>query len=89
MRRLFYYKMRQKFIIKCDGNLLQNATVLLENAQVITRWDNFIIKCDSCHKMRRLLRIATVHSFTYSFKFTYKCFVRLTFHNSYERYQLG
>ena len=25
-------------------------------------------------------------SFTYSFKFTYKCFVRLVFHNSYERY---
>ena len=23
-------------------------------------------------------------SFTYSFKFTYKCFVRLAFHNSYE-----
>ena len=25
-------------------------------------------------------------SFTYSFKFTYKCFIRLTFHNSCERY---
>ena len=25
-------------------------------------------------------------SFTYSFKITYKCFVRLAFHNSYERY---
>ena len=25
-------------------------------------------------------------SFNYSFKFTYKCFVRLTFHKSYERY---
>ena len=25
-------------------------------------------------------------SFTYSFKFTYKCFARLTIHNSYERY---
>ena len=25
-------------------------------------------------------------SFTYSFKFTYKCFVRLAFHNSHERY---
>ena len=24
-------------------------------------------------------------SFTYSFKFTYKCFVRLAFHNSYEK----
>ena len=25
-------------------------------------------------------------SFTYLFKFTYKCFVRLAFRNSYERY---
>ena len=25
-------------------------------------------------------------SFTYSFKFTYKCFVILAFHNSYEQY---
>ena len=25
-------------------------------------------------------------SFTYSFKFTYKCFARLAFHNTYERY---
>ena len=25
-------------------------------------------------------------SFTYSFKSTYKCFVRSDFHNSYERY---
>ena len=25
-------------------------------------------------------------SFTYSFKFTYKCFARLAFHNNYERY---
>ena len=24
-------------------------------------------------------------SFTYSFKFTYKCFARLAFHNSYEQ----
>ena len=25
-------------------------------------------------------------AFTYPYKFTYKCFVRLAFHNSYERY---
>ena len=25
-------------------------------------------------------------SFTYSLKFTYKCFVRLAFHSSYDRY---
>ena len=28
----------------------------------------------------------TRFSFTYSFKFTYKYFVRLAFHNSYEKY---
>ena len=28
-------------------------------------------------------------SFTFSFKFTYECFLRLAFHNSYLRYSLG
>ena len=58
------------FITKCDRSLLQNAsafllqnaTVLLQNTKVITNCDNFIIKCDSHYKMRRLLQIATVHS---------------------------
>ena len=31
--------------------------------------------------MRRLLQIVTVHSFTYSFKFTYNYFVRLAVMN--------
>ena len=48
-----YYKMRQI--------LLQNATaVLLQNAIVITNWDNFITKCDSHYTFRRLLQTATV-----------------------------
>ena len=49
-----YYKMRQVFITKCDSFFLQNATV-------ITNYDDFITKCDSFYKMRRLLQIATVH----------------------------
>ena len=43
------------FITKCDGSLLQNATV-------ITNCDNFITKCDSYYKIRRLLQIAAVHT---------------------------
>ena len=33
---------------------------VLQIATVITNCDNFITKCDSYHKMRRLLQIATV-----------------------------
>ena len=47
----------------------------------VTKCDRFFItKCGRHYKMRRLLQIATVHSFTYSFKFTYKCFVRFPAH---------
>ena len=61
-----YYKMWQVLL----QNLLQNATVyykmlqdfLLQNATVITKYDDFITKCDSYNKMRRLLQIATVQS---------------------------
>ena len=46
MRQDFYYKMRQFF---------------LQNATIITNYNNFITKCDSYYKVRRLLQIATVH----------------------------
>ena len=46
-----YYKIRQKFITKF---LLHNATVLLQNATVITN-------CDSCYNMRRLLQKKQVY----------------------------
>ena len=50
-----YYKMRQilqnetanllqKLITNCVGFLLQSTTILLENAIVITRCDDFIMK---------------------------------------------
>ena len=46
--------MRQKFITKCvKGFLLLNTTV-------IRNCDDFITKCDSYYKMRRLLQITTV-----------------------------
>ena len=59
------------FITKCDKSLLQNAsgfllqntTVLLQNATVIKNCDNFITKYDSYYKMRRLLQIAAVRPY--------------------------
>ena len=36
-------------------------TVLLQNATVFTNYENFITKCDSYYKTRRLLQIATLH----------------------------
>ena len=56
---------RQILLQNTRGILLQNAT------EVITKCDNFITKCDSYYKMQRLLQLATVHLFTYLFKFTY------------------
>ena len=55
-------------ITKCDrsllqnvpGFLLQNVKLLLLNATIIIKCDNFTTKCDSYFKMRRLLQIATV-----------------------------
>ena len=44
--------MRQKFIVKCVRSFLQDATVLLQNATVIKKHDDFITKCDSYYKMR-------------------------------------
>ena len=36
--------------------LLQNVTALLKNAAVITKYVDFIIKCDSYYKMQPLLQ---------------------------------
>ena len=50
-------------IPKCNKSLLQNALgFLLQNATVIANCDDFITKCDSYYKIRRLLQIATVQS---------------------------
>ena len=47
MRQLFYYKMRQKFITKCDS--------------FITKCNSYYKLRRFYCKMRRLLQIATVH----------------------------
>ena len=54
--------MRQSLLQNASSFLLQNATFLLQNATVITKCDDFTTKSDSCYKMRRLLRIATLQS---------------------------
>ena len=57
MRRLFYYKMRQKLITKWGRILLQNATVLfkkcelLQNATILLQNATVITKCDVYYKL--------------------------------------
>ena len=66
MHQVCYYKMRQKFIIKCVRYLLQNAKVLLQNVIAITKWNGFIIKCDTYYKIWCLLQNVSVHCFPVS-----------------------
>ena len=54
-------KCNSYFITKCYRSLLENESgFLLQNATIIINCDNFITKCDSSYKMRRLLQISTV-----------------------------
>ena len=57
----FITKCNRSLLQNASGFLLQNATVLLQNVTVITNCDDFITWCDSYYKMRRLLKIATLH----------------------------
>ena len=56
----FITKRDRSLLQNVSGFLLQNVTVLLQSATVITKYDDFITKCDCYYKMRRLLQIATV-----------------------------
>ena len=49
------------FITKCDRSWLQNATFLLQNATVIRKCGDFIIKYHTYYKMQLLLQIMTVY----------------------------
>ena len=70
------YKIRQILLQDAIASLLENTTeVYYKMCQVVCyKMQQFY------YKMRRLLQITTVYSFTYLFKLTYKCFVRLPLH---------
>ena len=71
--------MRQDLVKNVPGSLLQYVTVLLKNAIVITKCDNFLTKYDSFCKMQRLLQIATVQTYYPLFKNCKKHFTRITY----------
>ena len=53
----YYYKMRQKFITKCDSFVKKCDSF-------VTKCNNFNTEYGSHYKMRRLLQIATVKGVT-------------------------
>ena len=58
----FVTKCGRSLLQNATGFLLQNATVLLQNATVIANCDDFIAKYNSFYKTWRLLQFATVQS---------------------------
>ena len=48
-----YYKIQQKFITKYVRCFITKCEVLLQNVTVITKFVDFITKCDVYYKMRR------------------------------------
>ena len=64
MRQLCYYEMRRKFITKYVKPVITKCnSFFVQNATVVTKCDDFITKCNSYYKMRRLLEIVRLHSF--------------------------
>ena len=57
---ILLHKCDRSLLQNAPGFLLQNATVLLQNAAVIAKCDDFITKCNSNYKIRRLLQTALV-----------------------------
>ena len=53
---------------------------LLQNAKVITKYGNFITKCNNYYKMQCLLQIATVHPATALVLLTQLLFFEILFH---------
>ena len=83
------YKIGQIVLQNATAILLQDATAillqnasgfLLQNATVITNCNDFITKCGSYYKMRRLLQIATVQKPIYFA--TFKTFHRIIDNNT-------
>ena len=77
------------FVLKAVNN--ESKKLTHHNHKVIDRIAeqsaSVIIQVSKESKLRIHLNLKRPSfSFTYSFKFTYKCFARLAFHNSYKRY---
>ena len=75
------------FVLK----VINNERKILTHQEIIDRTaeqtESVIIQVSKESKLRIYPNLRGPRfSFTYSFKFTFKCFVRLAFHNSYERY---
>ena len=72
MWQQFYYGMRQKFITNSVRFFFYKMQPFYYKMwQLFTNCDDFIIKCDSYYKMRRLLQITTLHN-VWKFWTTYK-----------------
>ena len=84
-------KYDNNFITECCRNLLQIPSGFFYKMQLcyykmwqlFTNCDDFIIKCDSYYKMRRLLQITTLHNVwkfwtTYKKDFQTKLYILLT-----------
>ena len=58
----YFITKRKRSVLQIASRiLLQIATVLLQNAIVVTKCDDFITKFESYYKMRLQLQIATAH----------------------------
>ena len=75
------------FVLKVVNNESKKLTHHKVIDRIAKQSASVIIQVSKESKLRIHLNLKRPSfSFTYSFKFTYKCFARLAFHNSYKRY---
>ena len=74
------------FVLKVLNNERKKLTHREINDRIAEQTTSVMIQVSKDSKLRIHPNLGMPRfSFTYSFKFTYKCFVRLIFHNSYEQ----
>ena len=74
------------FVLKVLNNERKKLTHREINDRIAKQTTSVMIQVSKDSKLRIHPNLGMPRfSFTYSFKFTYKCFVRLVFHNSYEQ----
>ena len=77
------------FVVKVIDNERKKLTHHKIIDRIAEQIASVIIPLSKESKLRIHRNLRTPHfSITYSFRLTYKCFVRFAFHNSYERYKL-